>query len=383
MKIAIVGGHFSPAFALMQKLKTSDEIIFLGRKYTFEKDRAFSFEYKTCIDEKIRFFEINTPRIHRNFDLFNFFSLPKFLQGLKSAYLVLSKEEVEVVVSFGGYLSVPVACAAYFLKVPVIIHEQTQHAGVANKWIAKIAKRVCVSFESSLVEFPKHKTVIIGNLLRREVFEINEKLDIDNTFPTLYITGGSGGSHFINKTIKEILPKLLESFSIIHQTGDAKEFDDFAVINAMREEMSDKMKARYFLTKYIKAQQIGWILNQAKIVFSRAGINTVSEVLALKIPALFIPLPHGQKNEQLENAKLVKKMGLGDYILQKEATSDRVLEKLLYMLTHIKEYELKDASLKFEFKLGDSVQLLINEIQLVNAKYPKNQKKDLCSPKGI
>jgi len=81
MKIAIVGGHFSPAFALMQKLKTSDEIIFLGRKYTFEKDRAFSFEYKTCIDEKIRFFEINTPRIHRNFDLFNFFSLPKFLQA--------------------------------------------------------------------------------------------------------------------------------------------------------------------------------------------------------------------------------------------------------------------------------------------------------------
>jgi len=373
MKIAVVGGHFAPAFALTQKLKVSNDVIFLGRKYIFEKDQAVSLEYKTCIDEKIPFFEINTPRIQRNFGLNTLLSLPKFLGGFSRAYSVLQQEKVDIVVSFGGYLSVPVALAAYFLKIPIVIHEQTQHAGLANKWVAKIAARVCVSFESSLIAFPKDKTVITGNPIRQAVFEVNEAIPIDTTKPLIYITGGSGGSHFINMVVKEIVPKLLESFSVIHQTGDAKEFNDFAGLEKIREGMSENMQHQYFLTKYVTAAQVGWVLKHAKIILSRAGINTVSEVLALKIPALFIPLAHGQKNEQLENAKLVKKMGLGEYILQKDATEKRVLEKLLYMLSHTKEYQLKDASNKLKFLVGDSVQRLINEIQLVNAKCPKNK----------
>lgn len=372
MKIAIIGGHFSPAHALINELQKESEVIVLGRKYTFEKDKAFSFEYRVCKAQNIPFFEISASRLQRNFSFYTLFSLPRVIKGFSSSRSILKRENVDVVVSFGGYLSIPVAFAAYSLGIPIILHEQTLHAGLANKWVSKIADKVCLSFESSISEFPREKCVVTGNLIREEVFKVIDKITIDTTCPLIYVTGGGGGSHFINKSVKEILPILLSRFSVIHQTGDTQEFNDFDTLVKIKEGLSEEMMKRYYVVKHILPTQIGWILKNCDLVIARSGINTVCEVLATQVPSLFIPIPHGQKNEQLSNAKMVKELGLGEYFLQKDASANAILEKINFMTEHKSDYKIRDKyALNKVFK-RDSVKLVINEIQSI---YEQNRRK--------
>ena len=146
--------------------------------------------------------------------------------------MILRKFMPDIVLSFGGYISVPIVMAARVLKVPVVIHEQTLHAGLANKVAASVATKICVSWPDSVREFPSKKVVVTGNPLRQEFLDNASKvsegsLSSEGNQRLLYITGGSGGAHGINVLIEESLDQLLENYTVIHQTGDAKEFGDY------------------------------------------------------------------------------------------------------------------------------------------------------------
>jgi UDP-N-acetylglucosamine--N-acetylmuramyl-(pentapeptide) pyrophosphoryl-undecaprenol N-acetylglucosamine transferase len=330
MKIVLVGGHFSPAFALLQAVSKTDEVLFLGRKYAIEGESAHSFEYVICQKEKIPFFDIPAGRFQRKLTKFSLISLFKTSKGVNVAKKILQQERPDLVVSFGGYLSIPVALAAKMLSIPVVIHEQTQRGGLANRFIGKfIADKICVTFESSRKYFPRSKTVLTGLPLRREVFEEGEPIiSVPKEEKLLYVTGGSTGSHFINELIGQNLISLLSAFTIIHQTGDSSEYKDFEKLQELQNGLSDDLKKKYCLKKFIEPREIGWILQNTDAVISRSGINTVVELLELGIPALLIPLPLGQRNEQLENAELFVSKGLGEYLLQKDGTSENFLSAL-------------------------------------------------------
>lgn len=367
MKIAFVGGHFSPALALIQALPKSDEALFLGRKYAIEGENTHSFEYLICQKEHIPFFDIPAGRLQRKLTKFSLLSFLKTSQGVQIAKSVLQKEKPDVVVSFGGYLSVPVALAAKMLSIPVVIHEQTQKGGLANRFIGKfIARKVCLTFDSSKAYFPENKTIVTGLPLRREVFEEGAPvIALPKNEKLLYVTGGSTGSHFINELVSQNLISLLSKFVIIHQTGDSSEYKDFEKLHALREGLSEDLRNKYHLKKFVEPKEIGWILQHADVIVSRSGINTVVELLELGIPTLLIPLPHGQRNEQLENAKLLAGKGLGEYLLQKDSTSENFLACLARvakikrvagktketnpahnLLAIIKEYEKKESQTK-------------------------------------
>src|SRR5581483_2708185 len=151
------------------------------------------------------------------------------------------------VIGFGGYLQIPVCLAAFLRHIPVIIHEQTLKAGLANKIVAKFASKICISWEESLPYFPRTKTILTGNPLRQEFFTSlrhqKEKPEYPlageshKSLPTLYITGGSAGAHAINLLVEETLEKLLEKFLITHQTGDAKQYNDFARLEKKKDSL--------------------------------------------------------------------------------------------------------------------------------------------------
>lgn len=330
MKIAIVGGHFSPAMALIQVIPKSDNVIFLGRKHAFEGDDTLSFEYLICDKNNIPFFDIPATRFQRKLARFTFRSLLKSPQGVSFAKNVLQKEKPDVLVSFGGYLSIPVAIAARMLSIPVVIHEQTQKAGLANRIIGKlIADRVCVTFESSKVYFPQKKVEVVGLPLRQEIFEDGKPVvKLSKGDRLLYITGGSTGSHFINDLVSQNLITLLSDFVIVHQTGDSSEYADFDKLSEFRNGLASDLQKKYTIKKFVDTNEIGWILQNANVVISRSGINTVAELLELGIPGLLFPLPYGQRYEQLENAKLFVSRGLGEYLLQKDVTNENFLESL-------------------------------------------------------
>ena len=153
MKVAIVGGHLSPALAVAEKLK-DQEVFYIGRKYTFEGDMGISLESQEMEKLNVPFFDLKTARLQRKFTKHTLPSLLKFPAGFIQAYKILIKIKPDVVLGFGGYLFLPVALAAKLLKIPVVVHEQTLEAGFTNKFVSKFAKKICLSWESSKKYFP-------------------------------------------------------------------------------------------------------------------------------------------------------------------------------------------------------------------------------------
>ncbi len=346
MKIVFTGGHFSPALSLIENL-TEDNILVIGRKYNFEGDDSTSLEYRVCSKKNIPFRAIRAGRFQRNFSRYTIPSMLKIPLGIVDSYNILKRFRPDVVVVFGGYIALAVAVSAFVLGIPVVIHEQTQKAGIANRIISFFAKRVCISFPSSAKFFPESKTILSGNPLRKEVFEIKDKIDTQSTFKIIYITGGSSGSHFINEMVRSNINKLLSEFTIIHQTGDSDVFHDYEDLEKIRNDLPDNLQKRYVLRKFIDLSEIGWVMQNADLIVGRSGINTICEIIVLKKVAFLIPLPHGQSGEQLDNARLIKKIGLGEYELQKNLTSETFLSKITEIIKNKKNYLINLQGLEF------------------------------------
>ena len=350
MKILIIGGHLSPALSVIDSVPKDWEVLFVGRKYVFEGEKSLSLEYKTINDLKIPFEEISTGRLQRKFTKNTIPSLLKLPFGFFKALGILKKFQPDIVLGFGGYLQIPIVFASLFRRIPVILHEQTLESGFSNKICSHFAKKICISWESSIKFFPKEKTVLTGNPIGKEIIDKsqikNHKLKITNSKPLIYITGGSSGSHFLNSLIENLIPNILVNFSVIHQTGDSLEYDDFNRLKRLRETLPKGLKENYSIHKFINPSEVGSVLRQAEFVVSRSGINTVTELIFTKKPAILIPLPFSQNNEQLKNARFLERLGLAFVILQKEATSELLFSKIKSMHENINRYSKNSQNLK-------------------------------------
>ncbi len=357
MRVLLVaggGGHFSAALSVIERMPKEWEILLIGRKHAFEGDPALSFEYQTAQHLGLPFLTITTGRLQRNFSKHSLISLAKMPVGFVQARKIISDYRPDVVLSFGGYVSVPVVLAAAIQHVPIVLHEQILHAGLANKIAARFAAKICISWSESQQFFPKHKTVLTGNPIRKIFLSsvlasprsrkaIPDEIDAlfsvaRNDEKLIYITGGSGGAHGINLLIEGCLEKLLEKYIVVHQTGDARAFNDFDRLKKRRILLPEVLQKRYTLQKFLEPEKVTQILVKADLVISRSGINTVTELLYVGKPCLLIPLPYGQHNEQLTNALFVKKIGLAEIVDQLTVTSDVLLQKIEEMISHREAY---------------------------------------------
>ncbi|MEK7605420.1 MAG: UDP-N-acetylglucosamine--N-acetylmuramyl-(pentapeptide) pyrophosphoryl-undecaprenol N-acetylglucosamine transferase [Patescibacteria group bacterium] len=343
MKIMIVGGHVSPALAVIDSLPEAWEVVFIGRKYAFEGDTALSLEYQEIHKRSIPFLPLTTARVQRSLSKHTLPSFAKFPYGFYQAVAYLRKEKPDVVLSFGGYLSVPVGYAAKILSIPLVIHEQTLEAGLANKLLGKVATRICISWQPSEKFFPKNKVILTGNPVKRFATSELPFSFKDKKLPLLYITGGSTGSHAINKLVSDTLTDLLTIFRVIHQTGDASPHHDFDKLANKRGKFPEEIGDRYKIEKFISPAVIGSIMREATLVVSRSGINTISELLYFGKPALLIPLPSGQHNEQLKNARFLKEVGLAEILPQENATGEKLVAGLQKMLIRRQAYAARAA----------------------------------------
>ena len=363
MKLLIVaggGGHFVAALAVMQKLPKDWEIVVVGRQYALEGDTALSLEYQTCEKLGIPFETLTTGRLQRKFSARTLASLLKIPAGLNQARKILAKHNPDLILSFGGYVSVPIVAAAALSRLPIVVHEQTHHAGLANKLAAKFAAKICISWDDSQKFFPPEKTILTGNPLRKEFLSAQSlkpphpahaiiKKVLQNLpkgalitshkkVPTIYITGGSAGAHGINILIEGCLERLLTKYKVVHQTGDASEYKDYDRLKSFSETLPEGLQKRYMLYKFIDSEKVADLLNEADLVISRAGINTVTELLFLGKPSLLIPLPYGQHNEQLTNALFVKKLGLAEIVEQDHIDSIFLQSRIDTMMQNLSSY---------------------------------------------
>ncbi len=364
MRIVLIGGHLSPALSVLEALPKDSHVLFIGRKYGFEGDKALTLEYKTIKSLNIPFVDLATGRLQRKFTPHTIPSLFKLPFGVIKSFLTLIKFNPDVIVGFGGYISVPVIFSAYILKIPTIIHEQTLEAGFANKILSKFATKICISWNSSIKYFPRKKIVLTGNPVRQ--FPTSPRLRGASKIqiPTIYITGGSAGSHAVNVLIEGCIRELLKKYIVIHQTGDAKEFGDFERLTKMRDLLPFVFRKKYELTKFIDPSEIGLILKKSSLIVGRSGMNTITELIYFEKPAILIPLPFSQRNEQLKNAKFLEKLGLGKVLSQRDLDSRKLLQEINLMISDLKNYKI-DKSESKNLQIKNAAENIVKVIKYV------------------
>lgn len=356
MKVVVIGGHLSPALAVLSHLK-EHEVLYVGRKYTFEQDNALSLEYRVISSLGINFKNITTGRLQRNFSFQTIFSLLKFPIGLVQSFLILKNFKPNVVLGFGGYVQLPIVFSAFILRIPVVINEQSLEAGIANKIGSFFAGKILISWESSRRFFPKSKTVLTGLPLRNEILQNSNYEKSEDKL--IYVTGGSSGSHTINKLIEQNLNELLKLAKIFHQTGDSQEFKDFDKLTSLRESLPEELKKRYMLMKFVDSKDASKILQSADFVIGRCGMNTISEIIYFGKPALLIPLSIG--SEQKTNALFLKSLGFGEILYQENLTSFQFLNAVETMLKNLGIYKNNSDAAKDLIKL-DAAKRIVEEV---------------------
>ena len=244
----------------------------------------------------INFYSIRCGKLDRRWLPNTIKGFPETAKSLFESLKLIKKIKPDIVVSFGGYISVPVIISAFLKKIPSITHEQTLTNSLTTKINSIFVNKVALSFDNKNQkdQLPKNKIVITGNLLRQEIFKPKKSTIGDNI--DIFITAGNQGSHLINLLIKNLLPKL-KKYSIINQTGK-NDFSEFKKL--------EKIYPNYRAFEYLDANDMAHALNKANLIIGRSGANTSQEIVALNKKSILIPLKISQQNEQLLNALWVK-----------------------------------------------------------------------------
>ncbi|MEK9178152.1 MAG: UDP-N-acetylglucosamine--N-acetylmuramyl-(pentapeptide) pyrophosphoryl-undecaprenol N-acetylglucosamine transferase [Patescibacteria group bacterium] len=347
MKIVITGGHLSPALAVIEKIPKDWEILFIGRKFALEGDKSVSLEYQTVNDLGIKFVDINAGRLQRSFSRYTIPSILRIPKAYITTLNVLRELKPDAILGFGGYVSVPVVIVGKMLNIPTVIHEQTLNAGASNKILSKFADKILISWETSFKYFPKEKTELIGNPVREDFFKPTNLPE--GSDPLIFVFGGSTGSHTLNTLIEKIVRKLLKSYRVLHMTGPM----DYERLSVLSRSLSNSNK--YLAVESFNPFCMGYVLQNSEMVISRSGINTITELIKFEKPAILIPLPFGQKNEQEKNARFLKELGLAEVLDQKTVTPDALFEVVQKMFLHLDKYKLRK---KGVLRLGASEKIL-------------------------
>lgn len=349
------GGHISTASAIISALErthkiNNDNFLYIGGDLGMTNEKpGNSLEQKIFANESFNKKYIRAGKLQRNFSVHGIFLLLRTLLGFIDSYKILKDFKPDIVLSTGGFVSVPVCLTAKMLKSKVYLHEQTAVVGLSNKIVSRYCEKIFIAFPSSKRYFPKEKTIHTGNLIRPEIFyksgkgkvtdALRKMLVLQEDLPIVYISGGSLGSHIINRTVKEALPSLLQDFQIILQTGDNREFRDYELLVKEKKKLSSNLQDRFLPTKYIGNKEIGFVLNNIDFFVGRSGANTVYEMGVLQIPSIFIPIPWVTHNEQEENAKILEKLGLAEILNEGELTPENLVLKMRRFYEKEKNYD--------------------------------------------
>jgi len=325
-KIVLTGGHAgSTAYAVVHELKNDKTIDWqthwVGTAIAVEGKVFPTYEKEVLPQVGVCFHHVVTGRLQRKFTLWTIPSLLKIPLGFFQSLLLLIKLRPKIVLSFGGFAAFPIVVSAWILRIPVIIHEQTMLAGLANRLSAPFAKHIALARKNSVKYFPEKKCHLVGNPLAPEVVQIKSKQELHKT-PVLLITAGSRGAVKINKLISEILKELLHDFVVIHQTG----ITQFHKFETKRENLKDNFKKKYTVYGFVKPWEWYEVWNKVDMIVSRAGANAVSEIIYTKRPSILIPLTIN--DEQAGNAEFAKNFGIARVLEQKNTSADDLLKEI-------------------------------------------------------
>lgn len=310
--IVITGGHHNSALVVAQELeKKGFAVVWFGHRYAARGDQQDSAEYQEVTDAGIPFHELKAGKLSSPLRLTEVLSIPP---GILRALFLLIRLRPVAVLSFGGYLGLATSIAAFVLRIPVYLHEQTIIGGKANLLASRFAKKIYVTWNSSLRYFPTKKTEVVGLPLRKGLLHVTPRKQFESDRPTLLVMGGKQGSHVINEVVFAALPELTKHYNIMHQTGTSTVTGDYARALTLK-------NAHYQPHGYMSEDLIGKYYAAADLVISRSGAHTAYELAVLGKRAILIPFMQTTGGEQLRQAELLHAAGLATIISEPELTT--------------------------------------------------------------
>ncbi|MDD5579111.1 MAG: undecaprenyldiphospho-muramoylpentapeptide beta-N-acetylglucosaminyltransferase [Methylobacter sp.] len=238
------------------------------------------------------------------------------LKSCLQAARILRRRKPDVVLGMGGFVAGPGGLMAKLLGIPLIVHEQNRIPGTTNRMLARIANQVLEAFPSSFKKPVDAKCT--GNPLRKQFLNLpsDERRQAGQDIKIL-VVGGSQGAQILNEIVPEAVAEL-KNVQIRHQTGAAM----YEQVENRYKTLGINAEVNAFIEDMVSAYQ--W----ADMVICRAGAMTVSEIAAMGIPAIFIPLPHAIDNHQVANARYLTDAGAGICLMQKELSPKTLAEAI-------------------------------------------------------
>jgi UDP-N-acetylglucosamine--N-acetylmuramyl-(pentapeptide) pyrophosphoryl-undecaprenol N-acetylglucosamine transferase len=282
MKILLSGGGtlgpVTPLLALAEKWREMDatmDLVWVGT--------VNGPEVHLISGHDIRYISIASVKFPRYFS-FYWFAIPFLaLYALIESWNVIKKERPDVIVTAGGYVSVPLVVLGKFMGVKSWVHQQDVRPGLANNVMSRFAEKVSVTFESSAALFPQKKVVVTGNAVRESIqngsrSDALKKFGLSKDRKTLLVLGGGSGSNWINRSMSAIADNMVDKWQVLHVAG--------------RDKLETVLPASH---NYTVEPLIGEGMDDAyavaDVVLCRAGLGTITELSAVGKPMIVVPIP--------------------------------------------------------------------------------------------
>ncbi len=296
-------GHVVPNIALIPALREKFNLVYIG---------SDGIERELMKGRGVPYHTVHCTKLVRGSVLKNVAMPFRFFKSVSEAKKALAAAGADIVFSKGGYVALPVVLAAKKLRIPILTHESDLTPGLANKIIAKRSKAVLTSFPDTAKLFTDGICTgapIRSELLRGDRAEALKKYGFSGKKPILLLFGGGSGSLALNRVAESALPEILQEFDFLHIRG---------------KHAGAKKRAGYVPLEYEADMASAYAA--ADFVVSRAGSNTVFELLALKKPALLVPLENRRsRGDQLQNAQYFERRGLCRVLREAELSPSTLL----------------------------------------------------------
>ncbi len=308
------GGHIFPAIAIADGLKKAfpeARFLFVGAFGRMEMEKVPQAGYAieglpiSGIQRKLTWSNVAFPF--------------KLIYSTIKAGNILRKFKPDVVIGTGGYASGPLLRAASKKNIPTLILEQNSYPGLTNKWLARTVDRICVAYPGMEQYFPESKIVVTGSPIRKEILEATGNKEegcsffgLNPTLPTLLIIGGSQGAAKINMAIASALNALVtNNIQVLWQTGKN------GYQQAMEAAKTCPHPKLVMVKEFIQRMDMAYAC--ADLLVSRAGAIAIAEIVAVRKPAIYIPLPSAAEDHQTQNALTLVEKDAGVLIRESEA----------------------------------------------------------------
>jgi UDP-N-acetylglucosamine--N-acetylmuramyl-(pentapeptide) pyrophosphoryl-undecaprenol N-acetylglucosamine transferase len=318
------GGHLFPGVAVAEaaRREIGAEILFVGTQHGMEKDMIprLGFALELIPAEQLR------GRNWRGM----LHSLWSAVRAVGVAWRVVRGFAPDLIFSIGGYASAPTVIVGWLCRIPCVLLEPNSIPGLTNKWLSRLATKICVGFPPTVKVFPAGKAVCTGNPVRWQSPHTAGKDALDQTTKTqstLLIFGGSAGARRLNQIVPQALALLgydSAQLRIVHQTGKA----DHAEVRATYERLGVAAEVVPFIDDM-------WTMYQAAdLVVCRAGATTIAELTSLGKPAILIPYPYAVDDHQRVNAEILLQAGAARMVLDAELTAERMHDEIGALLSN-------------------------------------------------